>query len=60
MKLLKGLMIVALLSGMTMTASASEIEKEQVKEGQGTWILGDIVIKRPPINDDGPGGKGGN
>lgn len=57
MKLLKGLLILALLSGMTMQVSASESDKEVKNEG--SWILGGITIKRPPINDDGPGGRGG-
>lgn len=59
MKLLKGLLILALLSGMTMQVSASESDKDQIKEKPASWIFGGITIKRPPINDDGPGGNGG-
>lgn len=57
MKLFKGLLILALLTGMTMQASASEGE---TLKSEITSILGKIIPKRPPISEDGPGGKGGN
>ena len=62
MKLFKGLAILALLTGMTMQVNASEGSKEITasKEKPLSWIIGGgTTIKRPPINDDGPGGNGG-
>lgn len=57
MKLFKGLIILAVLSGFTVQTKASD--KKDKPKSESTWILGDIIIKRPPISDDGPGGNGG-
>ncbi len=61
MKMVKALLILVLLSGFSTQAFAgSKDEKPTLKSGPLSWILGDIIIKRPPINDDGPGGNDGN
>lgn len=59
MKLVKSLILIALLSGVTLQVSASGTSSEgsQIKENTG-FIFGDIIPKRPPVNDDGPGGPG--
>jgi hypothetical protein len=53
MKLIKSLILIALLGGFALQASASEKPRKPQ-----SFILGDIIIKRPPVNDDGPGGPG--
>ena len=55
MKLMKSLILIALLGGIALQANAKE--KQTPKEPVG-FIFGDIIIKRPPVNDDGPGGPG--
>ena len=52
MKLIKSLILIALLGGFALQASAADKPKPR------GFILGDIIIKRPPVNDDGPGGPG--
>lgn len=55
MKLVKSLILIALLGGFALSASAAD--KPMPSKPSGS-ILGDIIIKRPPVNDDGPGGPG--
>ncbi|MCF8060125.1 MAG: hypothetical protein K9K67_12570 [Bacteriovoracaceae bacterium] len=56
MNILKALFTVLLLLGFASHSFASE--SQEAPTGTPGSILGDIIIKRPPPGEDGPGGPG--